>query len=48
MENNILASNHIIVAGMMPNLINFIMPLRAKYLTEKKPIVILNESPPTD
>lgn len=42
MENNILASNHIILCGIVPNLLNFVLPLRAKYLTHYPPIVILH------
>lgn len=32
----------------MANLINFVLPLRAKYLTTYPPIVILNEQEPTE
>jgi len=48
MENNILAHNHIILCGMVPNLKNFILPLRAKYLEQYPPIVLLHTSPPSE
>lgn len=46
LEKNILATDHIIVSGMMPNLINFIMPLRLKNLAKYPAIVFLNEQIP--
>ena len=48
MENNILATNHIILCGLVSNLRNFVLPLRAKYLDKYPPIVILHVSPPTE
>lgn len=48
MENNILATNHIILCGLVSNLRNFVLPLRAKYLDKFPPIVILHVSPPTE
>ena len=42
LENNILANKHIILAGLVDNLINFMMPLRAKYLHKYPTVVILN------
>lgn len=48
MENNILATNHIILCGLVPNLINFVIPLRSKYLSKYPPIVILHEFKPTE
>ena len=48
MENNILATNHIILCGLVPNLINFVMPLRAKYLVKYPPIVILHVKEPSE
>lgn len=48
MENNILATNHIILCGLVPNLRNFVLPLRAKYLEKYPPIVILHVNPPTE
>lgn len=48
MENNILATNHIILCGLVSNLRNFVLPLRAKYLEKYPPIVILHVSPPTE
>jgi len=48
MENNILANNHIILCGLVPNLRNFILPLRAKHLDKYPPILILHVNPPTE
>lgn len=48
LENNILAKDHIILCGAVDNFTNFIMPLRAKYLEKYPPIVLLNESEPTE
>lgn len=48
MENNILATNHIILCGLVPNLINFVHPLRSKYLGKYPPIVILHSKEPTE
>ena len=48
MENNILATNHIILCGLVPNLINFVLPLRSKYLGKYPPIVILHSKEPTE
>jgi hypothetical protein len=42
MENNILATNHILLCGLVPELLNFIQPLRAKYLDKISPIVIFS------
>ena len=42
LQNNILANNHIILCGMVHNLMYFIMPLRAKYLPIYPTIVILH------
>jgi hypothetical protein len=48
MENNFLATDHIILCGMVPNLINFILPLRARYLEKYPPIVILHDKEPSE
>lgn len=48
LEKNILAMNHIILCGMAHNLINFIIPLRSKYLLKYPTIVILHNEPPTE
>ena len=48
LEGSILASNHVLLCGLVSNLINFVVPLRAKYLTTYPPIVILNELEPTE
>ncbi len=48
MEKNILATNHIVLCGMVPNLINFILPLRSKNLNHYPPVVILHNQKPTD
>lgn len=46
MNGNILATNHIILAGMVSNLNHFVMPLRSKLLNKIPPIIILNEDRP--
>lgn len=46
--NSVLAENHIILSGMVPNLINFVIPLRQRYLRKYPPIVILNPTPPNE
>jgi hypothetical protein len=46
LEKNILAIDHIILCGLVPNLINFVVPLRAKYLNKYPTIVILHEFEP--
>ena len=48
MNDNILATGHIILSGLVSNLRNFILPLRAKHLEKYPPIVILHSHPPTD
>ena len=48
MRNNILATNHVILCGVVPNLSNFIAPLRLKYIEKYPSIVILHPSPPTE
>lgn len=48
MDNHILATNHIILCGVVSNLRNFILPLRAKHLEKYPPIVILHTQPPTE
>jgi hypothetical protein len=48
LEHNQIAMDHIILCGMVPNLINFVLPLRAKYLTKYPPIVILHTDPPNE
>ena len=48
MENHLSATNHILLCGIVPNLINFVLPLRAKYLIEFPPIVILHDKDPTE
>jgi len=40
--------NHIILCGAADNFLNFITPLRAKYLEKYPPIVLLNEIEPTE
>lgn len=46
MNGNILATNHIILAGLVSNLHHFVIPLRSKYLNKIPPIIILNEDKP--
>ena len=46
MNGNILATNHIIVSGLVQNIYHFVVPLRSKYLNRIPPIVILNEEKP--
>ena len=46
MNGNILASKHIILAGLVSNLHHFVIPLRSKYLDKIPPIIILNEERP--
>ena len=48
LEDSILATNHVILCGMVSNLINFVLPLRSKYLSTYPPIVILNDHEPTE
>jgi hypothetical protein len=48
LEDSILATNHVILCGMVSNLINFVQPLRAKYLITYPPIVILNDHEPPE
>ena len=48
MQDNILATNHIVLCGLVPNLINFVMPLRAKYLVKFPTIVILHTEEPNE
>ena len=48
LEDSILAMNHVILCGLVSNLINFVLPLRAKHLTTYPPIVILNDHEPTE
>jgi len=48
MENHNLAVDHIIMCGLVPNMINFMFPLRCKYLKKYPPIVILNDKPPSE
>jgi hypothetical protein len=48
MRNNILATNHIVMLGLVTNIVHFIMPLRSKCLSKYPPIVILNEEAPTE
>ena len=43
MQDSKLADKHIIICGMVENLLYFVKPLRAKHLKEIHPIVILNE-----
>jgi hypothetical protein len=48
MKNNILATNHIIVAGMINNLVHFVIPLRSKTLTRYPPIIIFDTKAPNE
>ncbi|KRX03636.1 hypothetical protein PPERSA_04188 [Pseudocohnilembus persalinus] len=48
LQNNILAIDHIILCGLENNLLNFLIPLRSKYLQKYPTIVILNEEPPSE
>lgn len=43
-----LCDNHILVCGLVTNLFNFVMPLRAKYLEQIYPILILHPDKPTE
>ena len=43
LQDSKLAENHIIICGMVENIRNFVMPLRAKHLKTTSPIVILHE-----
>lgn len=43
LEGSKLVENHIIICGMAENIRHFVMPLRAKYLHDPSPIVILHE-----
>eukprot|EP00744_Colponema_vietnamica_P002453 GILI01003843.1.p1 GENE.GILI01003843.1~~GILI01003843.1.p1 ORF type:complete len:913 (+),score=151.79 GILI01003843.1:165-2741(+) len=47
-KDSLEISNHIVVCGVVPSMFYFIAPLRAKYLKEFKPIVILNPTLPPD
>ncbi len=38
-----MAENHIIICGMVENIKHFVMPLRAEYLLDPSPIVILHD-----
>ena len=40
--------NHIILCGLVPNLLKFVEPLRAKYLVKYPAIVMLHTEPPND
>lgn len=40
-------NNHIVLCGIHPSIYYFILPLRANYLKEFQPIVILSEEKPT-
>lgn len=46
MNGNILATNHIILSGLVSNLHHFVVPLRSKHLNKIPPIIILNEEKP--
>ena len=48
LENHNLAERHILLCGVVQNLINFVLPLRAKYLLTYPPIVILHDKEPTE
>ena len=48
MENNILATDHILLCGIVPNLVEFVIPLRAKHLTKYPPKIILHDKEPND
>ncbi|CAD8157114.1 unnamed protein product [Paramecium pentaurelia] len=48
LQDSILAQNHVILCGLVANLINFILPLRSKYLITYPPIVILNDQEPSE
>lgn len=40
--------NHIILCGIHPSIYYFLLPLRASYLKEMQPVVILSPEPPTN
>ena len=48
MEESMLAENHIIICGMVENIIHFVMPLRADHCKEPSPIVILHDDLPSN
>jgi len=43
LKDSKLAENHIIICGMVENIKHFVMPLRADYLLDPSPIVILHD-----
>ena len=43
LKDSKLAENHIIICGMVENIKHFVMPLRAEYLLDPSPIVILHD-----
>lgn len=47
LKDSKLAENHIIICGMVENIKQFVIPLRAKYLHDPSPIVILHDELPT-
>lgn len=47
MEDSMLAENHIIICGMVENIIYFVMPLRADHCKDPAPIVILHDELPS-
>lgn len=47
MEDSMLAENHIIICGMVENIKHFVLPLRAEYMKDPLPIVILHDELPS-
>jgi len=47
MEDSMLAEDHIIICGMVENIIHFVMPLRTDHCQDPSPIVILHDELPT-
>ena len=43
LQDSKLAENHIVICGMVENIIHFVMPLRADHLIDPSPIVILHD-----
>jgi hypothetical protein len=48
MEESMLADGHIIICGMVENIKHFVMPLRAHYMKDPLPIVILHDELPSN
>jgi hypothetical protein len=48
MEESMLADGHIIICGLVENIKHFVMPLRARYMKDPLPIVILHDELPSN